>query len=464
MTRVLIENGVVLTMNPAGDIHERGCVLVEDARLAYVGPRAGLPRDVDALRHDAAGRVVMPGLVNCHTHLCMIFGRTLATDTDLLSWLDLQMPLMRALDAEAMLAAQTLGCIENLKNGNTTLVENLFAPRSDEVSPEDSAFAAMQETGIRGTVARAFEALHFDPAFVETPAQQAQRLRTLRERWHGRANGRLRLSFGPLLPWTVDASMLRSSRALADELGLCLHMHVAESREFNRIIERHYGRPVRNVELLHEAGCLGPDVQAVGVSDLSPGEVALLAETGTAVVLDPQTRLFWGTGFPALAPFLEAGIPCGLATNGPAANCGQDLFESMKYACATAKTAAGDPRVLDARRALRMATVEGARALGLDGLTGSLEAGKQADLITIDLRQPHLVPAFDLEAALVFSARGSDVRDAMVDGQWLMRDRRPTRIDEAALLARAETLAERSLAAARVGRPHHRTLSSQGTP
>ncbi|OVZ59716.1 hypothetical protein CDO44_11350 [Pigmentiphaga sp. NML080357] len=462
MTRTLIENGVVLTMNPAGDIHEDGCVLVEDSRLAYVGPRGGLPRELDARREDAAGRVVMPGLVNCHTHLCMIFGRTLATNTDLLSWLDLQMPVMRALDAEAMLAAQTLGCVENLKNGNTTLVENLFAPRSDTVSPEDCAFAAMERTGIRGTVARAFEALRFDPAFVETPAQQAERVRALHARWHGSAGGRLRLSFGPLLPWTLDESMLRASRALAGELGLCLHMHVAESAEFNRIIERHYGRPVRNVELLHETGCLGPDVQAVGVSDLSPREVALLAETGTSVILDPQTRLFWGTGFPPLAPFLDAGITCGLATNGPAANCGQDLFESMKYACATAKTAAGDPRVLDARRALRMATVEGARALGLDGQVGSLETGKQADLITIDLRQPHLVPAFDLEAALVFSARGSDVRDAMVDGQWLMRDRCLTRIDEPALLARAETLAERSLERAHVRRGHHRTL--KGTP
>jgi len=464
MTRTLIENGVVLTMNPAGDIHERGCVLVEDSRLAYVGPREGLPRDLEARRHDAAGHAVMPGLVNCHTHLCMIFGRTLATNTDLLSWLDLQMPLMRALDAEAMLAAQTLGCIENLKNGSTTLVENLFAPRSDSLSPEDSAFAAMESTGMRGIVARAFEAVRFDPAFVETPAQQAQRVRSLHARWHGRAQGRLGLSFGPLLPWTLDESMLRASRALATELGISLHMHVAESREFNRIIERHYGRPVRNVELLHETGCLGPDVQAVGVSDLSPEEIALLNETGNSVVLHPQTRLFWGTGFPALTPFLEAGINCGLATNGPAANCGQDLFESMKYACATAKTAAGDPHALDARRALRMATIEGARALGLDRRTGSLETGKQADLITVDLRQPHLVPAFDLEAALVFSARGSDVRDAMVDGEWLMRDRRLTRVDETALLDRAGELAGRALAKAGVRRPQHRTLTSQGTP
>lgn len=459
--RTLIENGIVITMNSADDVYERGCVLIEDARMTYVGPRSGLPRDIDAMRENAAGKVVMPGLVNCHTHLCMIFGRTLATGTDLLSWLDVQMPIIRALDADAMLTAQTLGCVENLKNGNTTVVENIFAPRSDVQAPEDCAFAAMESTGIRGTVARAFEALHFDPTFVETLEQQTRRLRTLHARWHGRAGGRLRLSFGPLLPWAVNESMLRATRALADELRLSLHMHVAESAEFNRIIELHYGRPIRNVELLHETGCLGPDVQAVGVSALSTHEIALLAETGTAVVLDPPTRLFWGTGFPSLTPFFDAGITCGLATNGPAANCGQDLFESMKYACATAKTATGNARALDARRALRMATIDGARALGMASDVGSLEAGKRADIITVDLRQPHLVPAFDLEAALVFSARGSDVRDVMVDGQWLMRDRRLTRIDESSLLARAEAQAEQSLAQAQIRHKLHRNLVLQ---
>ena len=201
-------------------------------------------------------------------------------------------------------------------------------------------------------------------------------------------------------------------------------MHVAESPEFNAKIAEHYGRALRNVELLAEAGCLGPATQAVAVSDISLEEIDLLRKHETAVVFDPQTRLFWGTGFPSIKPFLDAGLTCGLGTNGPAANCGQDLFETMKYACATAKTAANDPTALGRKRVLAMATIEGARAIGLDQEIGSLEAGKRADLITIDLAQPHLTPAADLEAALVYSARGSDVRDVVVDGKLLMREDR----------------------------------------
>jgi 5-methylthioadenosine/S-adenosylhomocysteine deaminase len=246
----------------------------------------------------------------------------------------------------------------------------------------------------------------------------------------------------------VNMDELRRSRALADRLGLGLHMHVAESPEFNAKIAQHHPRPWRNVELLAEAGCLGPTTQAVAVSDISPEEIALLASTGTAVVFDPQTRLFWGTGFPSIKPFLDAGLTCGLGTNGPAANCGQDLFETMKYACATAKTAANDPAALGRKRVLAMATLEGARALGLDKEVGSLEVGKRADIISIDLAQPHLTPAADVEAALVYSAKGSDVRDVIVDGRIIMRERKFLLVDEKKLLRDAAAAAARSMRAA----------------
>ena len=229
-------------------------------------------------------------------------------------------------------------------------------------------------------------------------------------------------------------------------------MHVAESPEFNQMIARHFGRNIRQVELLEEVGCLGPDVQAVACSDVSAREIELLAASGTAVLFDPPTRLFWGTGFPPIRDFLTAGVTCGLATNGAAANCGQDVFESMKYACATAKTAANDPRALTAARALRMATAEGARAIGRPE-TGSIEVGKRADLITVEARQPHLAPLFDPEKALVYSARGGDVRDAVIDGRVVMRDRKVLTVDENALLAEAEQVARRCAARAGIALP-----------
>lgn len=435
-------------MNPSRDILVDATVLIRDGRFTYVGPSASAPAEASDELIDASGKLIMPGLVNCHTHLCMILGRTIGVERRLLAWLDIEMRLMRGLDAEALYAAELLGCIENLRNGNTTLVENFFFPRRAGEVPEDAAFRAMRDSGVRGTLARGYHARNYPTDFIESIDDQDRAVESLAARWHGSADDRLRLSLGPVLPWVVNLDELRRSRALADRLELGLHMHVAESPEFNQKIAQHHGRPWRNVELLQQAGCLGPATQAVAVADVSDAEIQLLADSGTAAVFDPQTRLYWGTGFPSIKPFLDAGLTCGLGTNGPAANCGQDLFESMKYACATAKTAVNDPQALGCKRVLAMATIEGARALGLDREIGSLEVGKRADLISIDLLQPHLTPAVDLEAALVYSARGSDVRDVIVGGRVIMRDRRFINLDEATVVREAAAAAARGMRAA----------------
>jgi 5-methylthioadenosine/S-adenosylhomocysteine deaminase len=444
-------------MNSGREVIRDGAVLVEAGRIAYVGPAAGAPRGAEEVI-DASGKLVMPGLVNCHTHLCMVLGRTIGVERRLLGWLEVEMGLMRGIDLDALYAAEMLGCVENLRNGNTTLVENFFFPRRKGEVPEEAAFRALRDTGVRGTLARGYHARNYAPDFIESIDQQEREVEALARKWHGAENGRLRLSLGPVLPWVVDVEELRRSRELADRLGLGLHMHVAESPEFNAKIAQHHPKPWRNVELLAEAGCLGAATQAVAVSDISAEEILLLKKSGTAVVFDPQTRLFWGTGFPSIKPFLDAGLTCGLGTNGPAANCGQDLFETMKYACATAKTATNDPSALGCRRVLAMATIEGARAIGLDREIGSLEPGKRADLITIDLAQPHLTPAADIEAALVYSAKGSDVRDVIVDGRLLMRERKFLHLDEAEVLSSANRAAARSMRAAGLDPTHLESL------
>ena len=453
MTTTLFQGGRVLTLDADGNDYPDGCVLVRDDRIEYVGPRHQLPDTPVDQTLDMSGKLVMPGLVNGHTHLSMVFGRTLGPEKRLMQWLDQQLPIIEAFDEEAMYVAQLLGCLENLKNGNTTLVENLVAPHPPAYTPENAVLQAMRDAGVRATLAPGFLGRNFRPSYMESLDLQARRITDLTHEWHGADNDRLRLATGPLLPWCMTEAMFRQTRALADDLGICLHMHGAETAEFNTLIAKHFGRDIRQVELLAETGCLGPDVQLAAVYDISAREVALLAESDTRVLLDPPTRLFWGTGFPAIHPFLEAGITCGLATNGPAANCGQDLFESMKYACATAKTAKGDPDALDATRALRMATSEGAKAIGRDGQVGCLAPGMKADVITLDLQQPHLAPTLDVSAALVYSARGTDVRDVMVDGRLLIENRRALLIDEAALLGQAEQLARRCAKAAGIKLP-----------
>jgi 5-methylthioadenosine/S-adenosylhomocysteine deaminase len=452
MTRIAIEHGFVLTMDRENRFIEDGRVVVEGRDIVAVEQSDGFPVTGCDLVIDASDKIVLPGLVNAHTHLCMVYGRTVGPERCLLEWLDLLMPMMAAMDDEALYVAELLGCVENIKNGNTSLVENIFMPPRDATDPEDAAFRALRDSGIRGTVARATETRHFDPRFCETTVEQARRVERLAVSWHGSEGGRLRLSIGPLLPWVMDENGFRETVRIARENGLSLHMHVSESPEFNRLIARHFGREIRQVELLEEVGCLGPDVQAVACSDVSAREIELLAASGTAVLFDSPTRLFWGTGFPPIRDFLTAGVICGVATNGAAANCGQDLFESMKYSCATAKTAANDPRALTAARALRMATTEGARAIGQSEI-GSIEVGKRADLITVDTRQPHLAPLLDPIKALVYSARGGDVRDAVIDGRVVMRDRKVLTVDEDALLDEAGQAARRCAARAGIELP-----------
>lgn len=430
MSSLLLEGGTIVTMDADCSIIHDGALLVENGTIAYVGPWDASLRNRATDTIDATGRAILPGLINSHTHLCMIYGRTIAVERDLMSWLSVQVPLISALDYGNFYLAELLGAIENLKNGNTTVVENLFAPHKGDEQRECAAFEAFQVAGIRGVVARCHQSRNFAEEFLETTEQQKERVKKLYEQWHLADGGRLRLAIGPQLPWAVDESGLRNTRKLADELGIGIHMHVAENPNFNREIERHFGRSVRNVELLYETGCLGPNTQVVAVSDVNEREISLLAETGTRVVFDPQTRLYWGTGFADIPQFTSAGLVCSLGTNGPAANCGQSIFESMKYACATAKTSGKSPKALGCRRALKMATIEAAESLNIHHEVGSLEKGKRGDVITVDISQPHHIPAFDVEATLVYAGGAGDVQDVIVDGKVLMKNRRLVHINE----------------------------------
>jgi 5-methylthioadenosine/S-adenosylhomocysteine deaminase len=447
MSTLVIEGATILSMDSQSSIIRNGSILVNKGIIEYVGPyRDNYGCRIDD-RLNVVGKAVLPGLINSHTHLCMTFGRTIGVERDLVAWLAVQVPLISAMDRDAFYYCELLGAIENIKNGNTTIVENIVAPLTDDNRMENAALEALKASGARGVLARCHQSRNFAQEYLETADQQDTRVRALAEQWHRVDEGRFRVAIGPQLPWLVDEDGLKSTQALARQLGLGLHMHVAENPNFNIQIAKHFGRPIRNVELLFETGVLGPDTQVVAVSDISDREIELLEKTNSAVVFDPQTRLYWGSGFAQINKFLDAGLLCAVATNGAGANCSQSIFESMKYACATAKTAAQSPTALGCRRSLRMATIDAAKQLGMDHEIGSIEVGKRADLITVDLTQPHLSPAFDVEAALVYSASATDVRDTIVGGEILMRDRKLQKLNERDVVARACELASIALKA-----------------
>jgi 5-methylthioadenosine/S-adenosylhomocysteine deaminase len=442
MARVVITGGIIVTQDAARRVIPGGCVITDGPTIAAVGPPS-LAAGVEGERLDARGCAVVPGLINAHTHLYNTFGRTLGADQSFAEWLPAQKGLIAALDAEEFRTCVELGLAENLRAGSTCIVDNPAVPAASDNRLHEAALAAARDLGARYVLARGYTDQLNAPEYLEPLPDIERRVRALVRDHHDTAGGRLRVMLSPMLPWALSLDGFRMTRRLAGELGVGIHMHAAETAGFLDLIEKVHGHR-SSARLYREGGCLGPDVQLLGCAWLTPEEIDEVAATGTAVLLDPTAAMFIGAGMPPLLRLLGAGVPAGLATNGPAANGAQDMFESMKNAAGLAKLDARDGRACTQQRALDLATIEGARALGLDGRIGSLEPGKRADLAVVDLDTPFVAPALDVVTALVSACKGRDVRDAMIDGRLVVRDRRLRTADEAALVRRATAMARRA--------------------
>jgi 5-methylthioadenosine/S-adenosylhomocysteine deaminase len=439
--RNIITGGVVVTQDPARRIIPGGVVLVEGSSIVAVGP-SSIAAGVEGEHLDARGCAVIPGLVNAHTHLYNTFGRTLGADQTFAEWLPTQKGLIAALDDEEFRACVELGFVDNLRSGSTCIVDNPATPAAAGNRLHEAALGAARDLGARYVLARGYTDQMNAPDYVESLADIERCLRELVRDHHDTANGRLRVMLSPMLPWALSLSGFRMTRQLADELGVRIHMHTAETAGFADLIEKAHGHR-SNVRVYRDGGCLGPDVQLLGCAWLTDDEIDAVAVSGTPVLLDPTCAMFIGAGMPPLLRLLAAGIPAGLATNGPAANGGQDMFESMKNVAGLAKLAASDGRACTQQRALDLATIEGARALGLDGAIGSLEPGKRADVVVVDLATPFVAPALDVVTALVSACKGRDVRDVMIDGRLVVRNRALVTADEATIVTRATSMAWR---------------------
>lgn len=451
MARTVVSGGTVVTQDAGRRVIPDGCVIVEDATIAAVGP-AALAAGVEAERLDARGCAIIPGLVNAHTHLYNTFGRTLGADQSFAEWLRGQKGLIAALDEDEFRACVELGMVDNLRSGSTCIVDNPATPAAAGNRLHEAALGTARDLGARYVLARGYTDQMNAPEYLESLPEIEARARSLVRDHHDTAGGRLRIMLSPMLPWALSPAGFQLTRRLAGELGVRIHMHTAETAQFADLIEKAHGHR-SNVRVYRDGGCLGPDVQLLGCAWVTPEEIDVIAATGTAVLLDPTAAMFIGAGMPPLLGLLAAGVPAGLATNGPAANGSQDMFESMKNVTGLAKIAAQDGRAFTQQRALDLATIEGARALGLDGIIGSLEPGKRADVVVVDLQSPFVAPVLDVVTALVSACKGRDVRDVMIDGRIVVRDRRLHTADEVAIAGRAGAIARR--AAERCGLTWH---------
>lgn len=419
----------MLSLNSGDDVFDPGYVLIEAGQISAVDGGEPAPEMLARAGSiwDAAGQIVMPGLVNAHTHLGQALVRNLGQDRPLLEWLERVIwPAQQAMTpSDARLAAR-LALVENIRSGVTTVIDHQKIVATPAHS--DAVAEAAEQLGVRLVLARAWAETGPGAEDLNTVLRELDRLRRT---WHGAADGRLRVAFGPLAPWRCSEASLRAGVAAARRWGLATHIHVAETQAEVELTLAASGR--RHVEWLDHAGALGPDLQLVHSVWLSEAEMDRVAESGAVLVHCPVSNAYLGSGIAPVRAWQRRGVPIALGTDGPGSNNSQDLFETMKLAALLAKATALDPAALSARDVLRMATAGGARASGwLD--TGQVAPGCRADLALIALDSPRLTPLSSPATALVYAASAANVSGVIVEGRVLMRDGKLTGVDEAALL------------------------------
>lgn len=419
---LLVHGGEVLTVDAAGTVVPDGAVAVRGGRVVEVGPADRLRDTYEAAEEiDSRGCLVLPGLINTHTHLAMTLLRGIADDLTLQGFLARVIPREAALLSPETVSAGLRGAIaESVRGGVTTALDMYWF--------HEAAEAAARAAGWR---------LLTGPTFMDVPEPPDGRPYAERLGWAADdLKGRTPVPGGrPVLfahsAYTLVPEQLTAITALAREHGALLHIHAAENAgEVAMVSEQHGMRPV---ELLDALGVLGPDTLLAHAVDLTDAEIATLARTGTSVAHCPVSNLKLGCGIARVPDLLDAGVTVGLGTDGAVSSNTLDLLGAVKVAALVHK-AGGDPTAVGAEQAVRMATIESARALGLGDQLGSLEAGKRADLIVLDLAAPHLTPRHDPWSTLAYAAAAADVRDTVVDGRVLMRDRALLTLDEQAVL------------------------------
>ena len=413
-----------------------GDVLCEGGRIAQVGGDA-VPsaREYDVL--DAAGAIVMPGLVQSHVHTCQTLARGRADDLALLDWLrQVVWPYEAALAAADVAAAARLAMAELLLGG-TTAIQDMGTVRHTEV-----LFAVAAETGIRATIGKALmdRGERVPARLLDEPQAAIAESVALCRDWHDAKGGRLRYAFAPRFVLSCSEELLTSAVGEARRLGARLHTHASENRDELAAVQSERGDD--NVTYLHRLGMTGPDVGLAHCVWLTEDERAILSRTGTHLLHCPSSNLKLASGFAPVPELLKEGVSISLGADGAPCSNNLDGFAEMRLAALMHRPRCG-PDALPARQVVRMATQGGANALGLGGEVGSLETGKRADVTIVDLGGVHVVPTDSVYSALVFACRASDVRHVVVDGKIVVRDRVLMTIDakraaaEATVRARA---------------------------
>jgi 5-methylthioadenosine/S-adenosylhomocysteine deaminase len=429
---LLIKNGVLVTIDENDSIFT-GDLLLGDGRILSLG-RIDQQADIVI---DAEGCAVLPGFVQTHIHLCQTIFRGAADDLALIDWLKQRVwPMEAAHSAASVRASAQLGVAEMIKGGTTC------ALTMETVNHTQEVFRVVQASGFRATIGKCMmdKGDELPSALHEHKDDSIQQSLALLEEWHGCEDGRVRYCFAPRFAVSCTRELLSEVAQLAHERGVMIHTHASENRTECQMVESETG--MRNIAYLDSLGLTGGHVALAHCVHVNNDEMQILARTRTNVVHCPSSNLKLASGIAPVKEMLEHSVSVSLGADGAACNNRLDMFTEMRTAALLQKVVHG-PEALPARTALRMATIDGARAMGLDSQIGSLEVGKRADVIVVNLDSLHLSPGpTDVISALVYAGEASDVETVIIDGKILMRDRELLTLSEREILQACKREAE----------------------
>jgi 5-methylthioadenosine/S-adenosylhomocysteine deaminase len=437
---LVITGGTVVTMDGERRVIENGAVAVRGGRIVGIGTSRDIARRFRAQQViDARGQAVIPGLINGHTHIPMTLFRGLADDLDLNEWLTKYIfpAEARNVTEEFVRVGTQLGLVEMIRGGTTTYCDMYYF--------EDAIAEETARAGVRGLLGETV--IDFPVPDNKTWTEAMAYADRFIRKWKG--HPLVTPAIAPHAPYTVSEEHLREVRAFSDRTGASVLIHVAETRK--EVTDVSGQRGATPVEYLARIGFLSPRTVAAHTVHLTEREISLLRQHGVGSIHNPQSNMKLASGVAPVPQMLRAGVAVGLGTDGAASNNDLDMWEEIDTAAKLHKVSTMDPRVISAFEALQLATIGGARALHMEREIGSLEEGKRADIVVVNLDGPHQTPLYNVYSHLAYATKAADVRTVVIEGRVVMRDRRLLTLNETLVKQRARQIRERvsrSLAAA----------------
>ena len=446
----LVQNGIIVTMDRNRRILEEGAIAISQGRIMAVGGAEEMRGRFDYDRIlDARGKVLIPGFVNAHTHLFQTPLRGFGDDLPLAEWISRGVyPFAPHMDAEACRHASMLAMTEMIRSGVTTYVDSHYLHQDPYCC--DAIVDATLEVGMRGVLSRASMDQSPAPEFLRESIDRAVReCDRVIQAYHGCGGGRIEIRVEPMNEVTASHDLIRAMHEVSRQYGVGMCMHVVETRE--RLISAQAQDGRSPIETLSELGVLGPNLILAHCIWTTEKDRQLLAETGTGMVHNAVANQYLGDGIAPILDYRKRGIRVALGTDGAAGNNNLDMFAVMKAACLLQKVTALDSSVISANTALEMATIGGAEALGMGDKIGSIEEGKYADLVLIDLDTIQMVPRCNYLSNLVYAASPAVVDTVMIHGDVVFENKAFTRLDEQKVIANANGLVDKLMESVRRG-------------